>query len=76
MTTRNTKREDRRALLEAGKQYHAAKLAYCYAGGSGSEYRQAQWLVCHTAECYAVGRRKASVQHGHKHYARSKRVTA
>ena len=78
MTTRDTKREDRRALVEAGNRYHAAKLAFCYAADGTDhdvcerKYDEARDAIVHLAECYAVGRRKASTEYGIAHYAKQK----
>ena len=76
-TSRHTKRADRRALVEAGKRYHAAKLAYLYmpfSEGLFYEYHAARAAFVHAAECYAVGRRRASVEFGLAHYARTKKA--
>lgn len=78
----STKREDRRALVAAGQRYHAAKIAYGYTQLKvGTEWLalfealgEAKLALVHAAEVYAVGRRKASVEYGHKHYARSKKA--
>jgi len=72
---RNTKREDRRALVDAGKRYHAAKLAYCYGNAiaGAHEYGRSRAEALYLLECYALGRKKASVEFGHKHAARTKR---
>ena len=80
--SRNTKRADRRALVDAGKRYNAAKLAYLYEIIDGEntttwsarldEYEEARAELVRISEEYAVGRRRASVQFGHKWYAKQK----
>ena len=79
---RNTKREDRRALVDAGKRYHAAKLAWEYDYRDSAianwsqqeqEYHEAKRDFLYAAEVYAVGRRRASAAYGHKWYHRAKR---
>jgi hypothetical protein len=76
---RTTRREDRRALVDAGHRYHAAKLAYEYTASGGNagenEYRHARSEFLYLAECYAVGRRKASCEYGHQWAARSKKAS-
>ena len=80
---RTTRREDHRALVEAGQRYHAAKLAYLYSDTRiaeldhlGAEYAAARGAMFAAAEVYAVGRRKASITFGHQHYARSKKQSS
>ena len=75
-----TRRADRRALVAAGERYHAAKLAHGYEPVTYSEQgkrfaalTQAMTDALYALECYAVGRKKASVEYGHKHAARTKR---
>ena len=77
---RTTRRADRRALVEAGKRYHAAKLAHFYTPPESPEHvlyevvSHSRAAALHALEEYSVGRKKASVEHAHKHFAaRTKR---
>ena len=70
----STKREDRRALVDAGKRYHAAKLAYLYANPPHEQWKELQLefeaaaiRLQWAAEVYAVGRKKESVEYGHEY---------
>ena len=77
---RTTRRADRRALVEAGKRWHDAKLAYQGSGieddsAAFKEYQDAFRALIHAGEVYAVGRKKASIEFAQRHYrtARTKR---
>ena len=74
---RTTRRADRIALVEAGKAYHAAKLAHYYGGATTLDgdainaLKKARADALYAVECYSVGRRKASIEYGQKHYVRT-----
>ena len=81
--SRYTKRADRRALVDAGKRYHAAKLAWMYEsfsmiehGPRLDEYAEAKAELVRLSECYVMGPRKACVLYGQRHYARTKKAKA
>lgn len=76
--TRNTKREDRKALIAAAKAYHAAKLTWMYGTMSVGEqtFLDARGALVHAAEVYAVGRHRASVTFAQKHYTKQRKAAA
>ena len=77
---RTTRLEDRPEVEATGKRFHLAKLDLLYSPHGGrdwraleTEYMDAMRCAASAAEVYAVGRKKASIEYGHKVAARTKR---